>query len=196
MYLSSDRETVRTCSSGKCFELPVTKQSAAAAAATSRNIASLGSGNWSLSGPASTGRPFVSTTRRTSSTRSRSKENLPRVSTSRYSARIRSSKSSVTMPVRTDRRIAAGGPNGDMNPDTNTLVSSTIFNQCAGAFGMRESPRQCRPSSIGRDRALPHRAAGRSGHRWLCNVGFLPAIFRTSRYPSPSIWPRASHCSL
>ncbi len=183
-------------STGKCFKLPVTRQSASAAVATSMNIASSESGSSSPSGSASTGRPFVSTIRRTSSTRCSSKRNLPRVSTSRYSATMRSSKQTVRLPVRTARRMVAGGPKGEMKPDTSTLVSSTIFNQYAGACGMLGYQRRYRPSTTCRDGAPQRLAEGRSGHRWPWIDGFHLAIFRTSRYPSRSVWPQASRCSL
>ena len=42
-------------------------------------------------------------------------------------AKMRSSKQSVMLPAKTDRRIAPGGPSGERKPDTSTLVSSTIL---------------------------------------------------------------------
>ena len=190
-----DSDSVFIRSTGKCFKLPVTRQSASAAIATSMNIASLGSGKSSRSASASTGRPFISTIRRTSFIRRLSKLNLPRVRTSRYSERMRSSKQTVFLPVRTDRRMAAGGPNGDMKPDTSTLVSSTTFNQYADACGILGFRRRCRPWITCQDRARRRPAESHSGHRWPWIDGFHLAIFRTSRYPLPSIWPRACRCS-
>ena len=126
-----------TCSAGKCFRLPVTTQSAPAALATSTNIVSAASGNAAPNASANTDSPFASTNSSTASTRSLFNARRPRVRTSRYSARMRSSKQSVMLPARTDRRIAPGGPFGERKPDTRTLVSSTILTAHAGA---RELP--------------------------------------------------------
>lgn len=50
-----------------------------------------------------------------------------RESTSRYSARMRSSRSKVSSPASTSVSTRAGAPSGERNADTKTLVSRTIL---------------------------------------------------------------------
>ena len=95
---------------GKCFRLPVTKQSALDAIATSMNIPSDGSGSVRLRGAATTGSPVASRNSRRSATCATLNPNLRRASTLRYSARMRSSKQTNALPANTHRKTAAGAP--------------------------------------------------------------------------------------
>lgn len=187
--------TLRRRRTGKCLALPVTRKSAPDANATSTNISSAGSGRRSLSGAARVGSPIDSTKSNTLSTDSRSKPNRPRVSTSRYSDRIRSSQQSVTSSVRTDRRIAAGGPLGERNPDTKTLVSRTIFNRSTGACGMIRFPHLFPPRSGHRALFVQHPAATCSAHRSLGTGAVPEGILRKNSRPSRSGWRLVFRCS-